>query len=170
MKIPQIRDPSLPGLEELPESYQAKVSSCRYPCWAIVKNPCNSLPPPLQVALLGCGPASISCATYLARLGYQNLIIFEKYDYIGGLRLFLSLLLPSLPFILSPPSLSTHFTSFPHPPPPPSLTAPPALPIFSSSEIPQYRLPYDVVSFELELLKDLGVKVSGCGSSEDHMT
>ena len=29
----------------------------------------------------------------------------------------------------------------------------------SSSEIPQYRLPYDVVSFEVELMKDLGVKV-----------
>jgi len=62
MKIPQIRDPSLPPLEELPESYHAKV------------------------ALLGCGPASISCATFLARLGYQNLTIFEKYDFIGGLR------------------------------------------------------------------------------------
>lgn len=31
---------------------------------------------------------------------------------------------------------------------------------FSSSEIPQFRLPYDVVSFEVELMKDLGVKVS----------
>ena len=30
----------------------------------------------------------------------------------------------------------------------------------SSSEIPQFRLPYDVVNFELELMKDLGVKVS----------
>lgn len=29
----------------------------------------------------------------------------------------------------------------------------------SSSEIPQYRLPYDAVSFEVELMKDLGVKV-----------
>ena len=29
----------------------------------------------------------------------------------------------------------------------------------SSSEIPQFRLPYDVVSFEIELMKDLGVKV-----------
>ncbi|XP_064387125.1 dihydropyrimidine dehydrogenase [NADP(+)]-like [Halichondria panicea] len=90
MKIPQIRDPSLPSISDLPESYLAKV------------------------ALVGCGPASISCASFLARLGYQNLTIFEKYDYIGGL---------------------------------------------SSSEIPQFRLPYDVVSFELELVKDLGVKV-----------
>lgn len=31
---------------------------------------------------------------------------------------------------------------------------------FSSSEIPQYRLPYDVVNFEIEQMKDLGVKVS----------
>lgn len=30
---------------------------------------------------------------------------------------------------------------------------------FSSAEIPQYRLPYDVVNFEIEQMKDLGVKV-----------
>jgi dihydropyrimidine dehydrogenase (NADP+) len=29
----------------------------------------------------------------------------------------------------------------------------------SSSEIPQFRLPYNVVEFEIELMKDLGVKV-----------
>lgn len=29
----------------------------------------------------------------------------------------------------------------------------------SSSEIPQYRLPYEVVKFEVDLMKDLGVKV-----------
>lgn len=29
---------------------------------------------------------------------------------------------------------------------------------FSSSEIPQFRLPYDVVDFEIELVRDLGVK------------
>lgn len=62
MKIPQIRDPNLPRLEDLPESYKTKV------------------------AFLGCGPASISCATFLARFGYTNLTVFEKYDYIGGLR------------------------------------------------------------------------------------
>ncbi|KAK3577518.1 hypothetical protein CHS0354_026474 [Potamilus streckersoni] len=90
MRIPQIRDPSLTPVEELPESFSAKV------------------------ALIGCGPASISCATFLARLGYTNLTIFEKYDYIGGL---------------------------------------------SSSEIPQYRLPFSVVDFEVELMKDLGVKI-----------
>ncbi len=62
MKIPQIRDPNLPPVEDLPESYKAKI------------------------ALFGCGPASISCATFLARLGYTDLTIFEKHDYIGGLR------------------------------------------------------------------------------------
>lgn len=30
---------------------------------------------------------------------------------------------------------------------------------FSSSEIPQFRLPYDVVDFEIQLAKDIGVKV-----------
>jgi len=29
----------------------------------------------------------------------------------------------------------------------------------SSAEIPQYRLPYSVVDFEVQLMKDLGVKV-----------
>ncbi|CAN8010434.1 unnamed protein product, partial [Ixodes pacificus] len=90
MKIPQIRPPELPPLHELPQSYKAKI------------------------ALIGCGPASMSCATFLARLGYSDIVIFEKQSYFGGL---------------------------------------------SSAEIPQYRLPYDVVSFELDLVKDLGVKV-----------
>lgn len=46
----------------------------------------NMLSVSFQVALIGCGPASISCATFLARLGYSNVTIFEKEDYIGGLR------------------------------------------------------------------------------------
>lgn len=66
-----------------------------------------------KIALIGGGPASLSCATFLARLGYKNLTIYEKNEYFGGL---------------------------------------------SSSEIPQYRLPYDVVEFEINLVKDLGVK------------
>lgn len=90
MDIPQIRDPSLPPLDQLPESYQEKI------------------------ALIGCGPASISCATFLARLGYTNVTIFEKDEHLGGL---------------------------------------------SSTEIPQYRLPFDVVQFEIKLMKDLGVKI-----------
>lgn len=38
-----------------------------------------------KIALIGCGPASISCATFLARLGYSNVVIFEKNKYLGGL-------------------------------------------------------------------------------------
>jgi dihydropyrimidine dehydrogenase (NADP+) len=49
MRVKQIRDPNMP--KELPESYKTKI------------------------ALIGCGPASISCATYLARLGYSNIHI-----------------------------------------------------------------------------------------------
>ncbi|XP_042353544.1 dihydropyrimidine dehydrogenase [NADP(+)] [Plectropomus leopardus] len=90
MGIPQIRNPELPPAHEMPESYHA------------------------PIALIGCGPASISCASFLARLGYDNITIFEKQKYIGGL---------------------------------------------STSEIPQFRLPYEVVQFEIDLMKDLGVKV-----------
>jgi len=38
------------------------------------------------IAFLGSGPASISCASFLARLGYTNLTIYEKEEYLGGLR------------------------------------------------------------------------------------
>jgi dihydropyrimidine dehydrogenase (NADP+) len=51
MNISQIRDPSLPPVDKLPASYKAKI------------------------ALVGCGPASISCATFLGRLGMLNLQI-----------------------------------------------------------------------------------------------
>ena len=79
-----------------------------------------------KIALIGCGPASLSCATFLARLGYDDITIFEKENRIGGL---------------------------------------------SSSEIPQYRLPYDVVNFEIELAKDLGVKIEmGRALSENDLT
>ncbi|CAH1393543.1 unnamed protein product [Nezara viridula] len=67
-----------------------------------------------KIALIGCGPASLSCATYLARLGYKNITIFEKQDFTGGL---------------------------------------------SSSEIPQFRLPYKAVQFEIDLVRDLGVNI-----------
>uniref|UniRef100_A0A8C1MWN1 Dihydropyrimidine dehydrogenase [NADP(+)] n=1 Tax=Cyprinus carpio TaxID=7962 RepID=A0A8C1MWN1_CYPCA len=91
MGIPQIRNPELPPAHEMPESFHTRI------------------------ALIGCGPASISCASFLARLGYDNLTIFEKQKYIGGL---------------------------------------------STAEIPQFRLPYEVVQFEIDLMKDLGVKVT----------
>ncbi|RWS08476.1 dihydropyrimidine dehydrogenase-like [NADP(+)] [Dinothrombium tinctorium] len=90
MNIPQIRDPSIEKATKGSKIYDEKI------------------------ALIGCGPASISCATFLARLGYNDITIFEKEQFEGGL---------------------------------------------STSEIPQYRLPFDVVTFEVKLMKDLGVKV-----------
>jgi len=90
MGLKQIRDPNGTPLDQLPDSYQAKI------------------------ALIGCGPATISCGTFLGRMGYTNVEVFEKNTYGGGL---------------------------------------------SSTEIPQYRLPFDVVDFELRLMTDLGVKV-----------
>uniref|UniRef100_A0A7I4YB56 Dihydropyrimidine dehydrogenase [NADP(+)] n=1 Tax=Haemonchus contortus TaxID=6289 RepID=A0A7I4YB56_HAECO len=66
------------------------------------------------IALIGCGPASISCASFLARLGYTDVTIYEKQNFIGGL---------------------------------------------SAAEIPQFRLPYSVVDFEIQLARDLGVKI-----------
>lgn len=62
MNIPQIKNPSLPPPEKMPEAYSAKI------------------------ALFGAGPASISCASFLARLGYSDITIFEKQEYVGGLR------------------------------------------------------------------------------------
>ncbi|VDK24858.1 unnamed protein product [Taenia asiatica] len=67
-----------------------------------------------KIALVGCGPASISCATFLARLGYRNVHIFERGERLGGL---------------------------------------------STTEIPQFRLPGAAVAFELQLLRDLGVRI-----------
>lgn len=90
MGIPQMRNPELPPANEMHESFHA------------------------PIALIGCGPASVSCASFLARLGYDNITVFEKQKYTGGL---------------------------------------------STAEIPQFRLPYEVVQFEINLMKDLGVKV-----------
>uniref|UniRef100_A0A671MFC4 Dihydropyrimidine dehydrogenase [NADP(+)] n=1 Tax=Sinocyclocheilus anshuiensis TaxID=1608454 RepID=A0A671MFC4_9TELE len=102
MGVPQIQNPDLPPPHQIPESYHTKI------------------------ALIGCGPASISCASFLARLGYDDITVFEKQRFIGGL---------------------------------------------SSSEIPQFRLPYEVVQFEVDLMKDLGVKiVCDRGLGQDGMT
>ncbi|CAL1262347.1 unnamed protein product, partial [Larinioides sclopetarius] len=90
MKLPQIRDPNLFNGGNPPESFRSKI------------------------AIIGCGPAGVSCATFLGRLGYTDITVFEKEEYVGGL---------------------------------------------SSSEIPQYRLPQEVVRFEVDLMKDLGVKI-----------
>uniref|UniRef100_A0A182XLU9 Dihydropyrimidine dehydrogenase [NADP(+)] n=1 Tax=Anopheles quadriannulatus TaxID=34691 RepID=A0A182XLU9_ANOQN len=69
--------------------------------------------PNKRIALLGGGPASLSCATFLGRLGYRDVTVYERRSYLGGL---------------------------------------------SSAEIPQYRLPVEVVNFEVDLVKDLGVR------------
>lgn len=39
-----------------------------------------------KIALVGGGPASISCACFLARLGYKNITVYEKEKFLGGLR------------------------------------------------------------------------------------
>ena len=73
-----------------------------------------------KIALLGCGPASIACATFLSRMGYNDVTIYERDEFVGGLN---------------------------------------------TSELPSYRLPYDVINFEMDLMKDLGVKVIGIEKS-----
>ena len=62
MKIPQIRDASLFPDGQIPEAYRSKI------------------------AVVGCGPAGISCATFLGRLGYTDITVFERERYTGGLR------------------------------------------------------------------------------------
>lgn len=42
--------------------------------------------PNKKIVLLGGGPASLSCATFLGRFGYKDITIFEKQSYLGGLR------------------------------------------------------------------------------------
>ena len=37
------------------------------------------------IAVVGCGPASVSAATFLARLGYSNVTVYERDEYVGGL-------------------------------------------------------------------------------------
>jgi dihydropyrimidine dehydrogenase (NADP+) len=39
-----------------------------------------------KIALLGCGPASIGTATFLARLGYNDVTVYEKEEFVGGLN------------------------------------------------------------------------------------
>lgn len=53
-----------------------------------IRNP--KIPIPKQanaeIVLLGAGPASLSCATFLGRLGYNKITIYEKENFVGGLR------------------------------------------------------------------------------------
>jgi len=114
--IDQYRDPSLPPVDQMPPSYSTKI------------------------ALVGCGPASISCATFLGRLGYTDVNVFEKNEFAGTwhhkwtTRWIYTLMHWLLTFDFIVGGLST-------------------------SEIPQYRLPYDVVAFEVKLMIDLGIKI-----------
>ena len=52
MGVKAIPDPNLP--KDLPKSYQT------------------------PIALIGCGPASMTAATFLGRLGYKTVHIYEK--------------------------------------------------------------------------------------------
>jgi dihydropyrimidine dehydrogenase (NADP+) len=39
-----------------------------------------------KIAIVGCGPSAVSAATYLARLGYDDITMYEKEDdFVGGL-------------------------------------------------------------------------------------
>lgn len=38
------------------------------------------------IAVVGAGPAGLTCATYLTRLGYRNVTVYESGGYAGGLR------------------------------------------------------------------------------------
>eukprot|EP00357_Protocruzia_adherens_P000648 CAMPEP_0115047432 /NCGR_PEP_ID=MMETSP0216-20121206/49297_1 /TAXON_ID=223996 /ORGANISM="Protocruzia adherens, Strain Boccale" /LENGTH=1031 /DNA_ID=CAMNT_0002430615 /DNA_START=105 /DNA_END=3202 /DNA_ORIENTATION=- len=88
MGVTQIPDPSLP--KDLPKSYET------------------------PIALVGCGPASVTAASFLGRMGYKNIHIYEKKPYGGGL---------------------------------------------AASEIPKNRLAWEDIEWEVELMKQLGVKV-----------
>jgi dihydropyrimidine dehydrogenase (NADP+) len=59
MQIPQIRDPSLPAPADMPAAFHSKI------------------------ALVGAGPASTSCATFLARMGYSDITVFERETFPG---------------------------------------------------------------------------------------
>jgi len=59
MGVKQVRDPSMPKV--LPASYRT------------------------PIAIIGAGPAGLSCATFLARLGYENVHVLEKKMNGGGI-------------------------------------------------------------------------------------
>uniref|UniRef100_V5GTH2 Dihydropyrimidine dehydrogenase [NADP(+)] n=1 Tax=Anoplophora glabripennis TaxID=217634 RepID=V5GTH2_ANOGL len=69
------------GLQQFATEVFSKmgVKQVRDPRTPQPKNP-NS-----KIVLFGAGPASLSCATFLGRLGYDNITIYEKQDVLGGL-------------------------------------------------------------------------------------
>lgn len=38
------------------------------------------------IAIVGAGPAGLTCATYLSRLGYKCITVYESGNHAGGLR------------------------------------------------------------------------------------
>lgn len=38
------------------------------------------------IAVVGAGPAGLTCSTYLTRLGYRNVTVYESGGHAGGLR------------------------------------------------------------------------------------
>lgn len=38
------------------------------------------------IAVVGAGPAGLTCATYLSRLGYKCITVYESGSHAGGLR------------------------------------------------------------------------------------
>ena len=66
-----------------------------------------------KIAIIGSGPAGLSCAYYLAKKGYQ-VTIYEKLPIPGGML---------------------------------------------SVGIPEYRLPRDIIDAEIQIIKDMGVKI-----------
>ena len=62
MKVPQVLPPDVSDSNNLHESYKQKIGQ------------------------IGCGPASIGCATFLARMGYNDVTIYEKEEFVGGLN------------------------------------------------------------------------------------
>ena len=38
----------------------------------------------IRIAIIGGGPAGLSAAMYLEKKGYENYVIYEKQDHVGG--------------------------------------------------------------------------------------
>ncbi|KRT82921.1 pyridine nucleotide-disulfide oxidoreductase, partial [Oryctes borbonicus] len=69
------------GLQQFATEVFSKmgVKQTRDPKTPLPKNPDS------KIVLIGAGPASLSCATFLGRLGYNEITIYEKNQYLGGL-------------------------------------------------------------------------------------
>ena len=67
-----------------------------------------------KIAIIGGGPSSLTCATFLGRMGYKNVHIFEKESFAGGIPM---------------------------------------------AEIPENRVPSEGTAWEVEMVKQLGVKI-----------